>query len=278
MGYLAGFTKGKKTKEPSMQEIESDNFKIVEEENGNKSDPTEKDIKDENETNPKEKETETEVSRNKLLESMGNRGANSADLLGVFSKAFWSPRILHTEIFTPSQEIDVKLIWDSFFDRAYEISNQCLQLNVLTMDDFVSEEPFLYLGLPSLTLIEAAHRSIDTPGRIVLSTGMQLTQDNCPPKYKLLYLCMETSRDRLKTLELNDCEIAVMKLRLLFAGDESKEVPIELMGSIETTRLSAINAVVAEVTSVAIHLTQEAIFKKHFREVFEEIGKKQTNV
>ena len=218
-------------------------------------------------------ETEFAQDRNKLVDSLQEGSASSTDLMQVFSRAFWSPRIQHTVVFTPAEIIETGVIWDSFFDRAYELSNQCLQLNVLIMDDFVCEEPFLYMGLPSLIVIEVVHRSLDCTDGFILSTGMKLTADNCPEKHRLLYACMQASKARLEQLQLNTSELAVMKLRLLFAGDESKEVPFELREGISEARLSAINAVVAEITSVAIHLTQEEVFKKKFRAIFETITK-----
>ena len=220
-------------------------------------------------------ETEPEFAqdRNKLVDDLQEGSASSTDLMQVFSRAFWSPRIQHTVVFTPAEVIETGVIWDSFFDRAYELANQCLQLNVLIMDDFVCEEPFLYMGLPSLIVIEVVHRSLDCTDGFILSTGMKLTQDNCPEKHRLLYACMQASKARLEQLQLNTYELAVMKLRLLFAGDESKEVPFELRESITEARLSAINAVVAEITSVAIRLTQEEVFKKKFRAIFETITK-----
>ena len=221
----------------------------------------------------KESEPEFAQDRNKLVDDLQEGSASSTDLMQVFSRAFWSPRIQHTVVFTPADLIETGVIWDSFFDRAYELANQCLQLNVLIMDDFVCEEPFLYMGLPSLIVIEVVHRSLDCTDGFILSTGMKLTAENCPENHRLLYACMQASKARLEQLQLNTYELAVMKLRLLFAGDEAKEVPFELREGISEARLSAINAVVAEITSVAIRLTQEEVFKKKFRAIFETITK-----
>ena len=250
---VAGYGQGAETelKEPSMKEI------------------TPEETDSESKAIPKQKEAIED--RNVLFESLEEGAATNTDIMNTFSKAFWSPRIHHHVVFTPSEEVQVGVIWDSFFDRAHELASQCLLLNVLTMDDFQSEEPFLYIGLPSLILIEVVHRSLDSPNGFILSTGMKLTQENCPEKEKLLFVSMQASRDRLQLINLDKHELAVMKLRLLFAGEESKEVPPELRERVSTERLSAINAVVAEVTSVAIHLTQEGIFKKKFREIFHSV-------
>ena len=146
-------------------------------------------------------ETEFAQDRNKLVDSLQEGSASSTDLMQVFSRAFWSPRIQHTVVFTPAEIIETGVIWDSFFDRAYELSNQCLQLNVLIMDDFVCEEPFLYMGLPSLIVIEVVHRSLDCTDGFILSTGMKLTADNCPEKHRLLYACMQASKARLERVK-----------------------------------------------------------------------------
>ena len=252
--YLAGYGQATETEavqEPTMKEVITEDtdfdFEVI----------------------PKQKEVHED--RNSLFESLQDGPATNTDIMNTFSKAFWSPRIHHHLVFTPSEVVQVEVIWDSFFDRAHEISSQCLQLGVLTIDDFQCEEPFLYIGLPSLILIEVVHRSLDCPDGFILSTGMKLTQGNCPEKEKLLFVSMQASRDRLQLISLNKFELAVMKLRMLFAGEESKEVPPELRVRVSVERLSAINAVVAEVTSVAIHLTQEGIFKKRFREIFQNV-------
>ena len=252
LSYLAGYGESADiggVQEPTMEEITSEKTET------------------EREGIPKQKES----IEDSLFDDLQDGSATNSDIMNTFSKAFWSPRIHHHVVFTPSEQVPVEVIWDSFFDRAHELASRCLQLCVLTMDDFQSEEPFLYIGLPSLILIEAVHRSLDCPDGFILSTGMKLTEGNCPEKEKLLYVSMQASRDRLQQINLNKYELVIMKLRLLFAGEESKEVPLELRERVSTERISAINAVVAEVTSVAIHITQEGIFKKRFREIFQSV-------
>ena len=63
---------------------------------------------------------------------------------------------------------------------------RCLSLGVLVVDDFVELEPFLFIGLPSLVLVEAVHRSMDHEG-FILATGTVVTAENCPDEVKHMF-------------------------------------------------------------------------------------------
>jgi len=51
-------------------------------------------------------------------------------------------------------------IWTSFFNRAYEVGFQAVQSGLLTNDEILDQEPFLYLGLPGATVLDAIIRSL----------------------------------------------------------------------------------------------------------------------
>jgi hypothetical protein len=69
-----------------------------------------------------------------------------------------------------TETIDIELIWDSLLNCALALGQQYLKSGLLTREDFLSCEAFLYLGLPAVTLFEAAARSVGYKG-IVLAAG-----------------------------------------------------------------------------------------------------------
>lgn len=119
------------------------------------------------------------------------------------------------------EPMPVATIWSSFFHqcrqvwthgtrRPWEASSctdgpglACVQVGetallqgLLTSEDCVDNEPFLYLGLPALTMLEALVRSLpaspadskggestqEAGGGILLAIGRTVTADNCPPE------------------------------------------------------------------------------------------------
>ena len=207
-------------------------------------------------------------------ESSNNSSENIDKLIEVFSHAFWSPNIPKVKIQNPMSGIQNEVIWDSFWERSYELSMQCLKLDILLVDDFLNQESFLFIGLPSLVLIEAVHRSVGEEG-ILLATGLLVTKLNCPREFAELFRVVEAFKSRFFALEFNNLELCWLKLNLLFASCD-KIPPQDISCRISEERIKMINSVKANVTQVAIGVTQMSIFKRRFGEVItrviDEIG------
>lgn len=197
------------------------------------------------------------------LKGKDSQMRNSEELVTALSSAFWSPNIPTPYVYTPKM-VTVGIIWETFFNQSYDLSIQCMKLGVLFIDDFMNEEPFLFIGLPAFILIEAIHRSLVCDDGFVLSNGLRLTSENCPGEEKLLYNLLNKLRNCMADLQPTPIEVTVLKLRILFACEEEREIPTDLLEQIEDSRIIKINLIAGEVTGVAIHLTQEAIFKKNF--------------
>ena len=192
------------------------------------------------------------------------------ELIEVFSHAFWSPNIPNVDIKCPRKKLHSDVIWQSFFDRAYELSFQCLKLGVLVLEDYADLEPFLFIGLPSLVLVEAVHRSIDCEG-IVLATGIVVTAENCPLEQTKLFYTIDQFKKQFSELHLNTYELCLLKLNLLFASACNKAPPAPIASRVEAKRIVQINCISSEVNAVSILISQMPIFKDKFARVLARV-------
>ena len=195
-------------------------------------------------------------------ESSKDPSENIDKLIEVFSHAFWSPDIPQVKIQNPRWKIPSEVIWNSFWDRSYELSIQCLKLGILVIDDFLNLETFLFIGLPSLVLIEAVHRSVDKEG-IILATGIVVTELNCPNEFAELFKAVKKFKGNFFALEFNNFELCWLKLNLLFACCD-KIPPQDISSRLSEERIILINSIKAKVTQVAIGITQMSVFKNKF--------------
>ena len=165
---------------------------------------------------------------------------------------------LPTKAFTEDQ------YWGSFMQSMSEIGIHCLKHNLLLKDDFIEQEPFLYIGLPSIAIFDMLHRSCTMKSYpIVFPNGTTLDSLHCPINGPIPFKLMEIFKARFVQLKLTVKEISWIKIKLLYSSGE-REFPDALQSRIERDRLTLLNAFVADVISASIDLTQFAHFKDNF--------------
>ncbi|XP_065838384.1 uncharacterized protein [Oscarella lobularis] len=158
--------------------------------------------------------------------------------------------------------VDVELVWDSLMNRAYYFGQHYKSRGLLTKEEFDECEPFLFVGLPALTLFEAALRSVGHKG-LVLAAGIEVDEKSYPPEHSKIYECLALLRDELEILKLTDLELEVTRQILLFSSAPDKEV--QRKDEVSESRLVLINRLVAKANSVSSSLTQMPFFKEHFK-------------
>jgi hypothetical protein len=66
-------------------------------------------------------------------------------------------------------------MWQNFFNQCFVVGEASLSCGALPVQDVLDAEPYLYLGLTALTLLEATLRSLAVDG-FQLSDGMLLSE------------------------------------------------------------------------------------------------------
>ena len=165
---------------------------------------------------------------------------------------------LPTKPFTEDQ------YWGSFMQSMSDIGIHCLKHNILLKDDFIDQEPFLYLGLPAIAIFDMLHRSCSMKGYpIVFPNGTTLDSLHCPNNGPIPFKLLEIFKARFIQLKLTAKEISLIKIKLLYSSGE-REFPEALQSKVEWDRLTLLNAFIADIISASIDLTQFSHFKDNF--------------
>lgn len=158
------------------------------------------------------------------------------------------------------KSVDMERVWTSFFNRCYEMGDHVLHIGMLSRDEVEEEAPFLYLGLPGITLLECVLRSLKVEG-MQLAVGDVVTTANCPPEYLGLLQAGEKLKSMWLERPLSKSEKYTLQCVTLFAG--SKDLP-----PIENAELQTqINRMAAILQSLSIQISQLPFYKKQFNSI-----------
>lgn len=159
-----------------------------------------------------------------------------------------------------TKPLDMERAWSSFFNRCYEMGDHVLYIGMLSLEEVEEEAPFLYLGLPGITLLECVIRSLNVEG-MQLAVGDIVTAKNCPSEYMDLLLAGEKLKSMWRERPLSKAEKYTLQCVTLFAG--SKDVP-----SVEDANLQThINRMSAILQSLSIQISQLPFYKKQFNSI-----------
>merc|ERR1711924_165604 len=76
---------------------------------------------------------------------------------------------------------DIGDVWHMFFTQARACGVKAVEQGVISVADVEEQEPYLFLGLPGLTLLELALRSLDAEtDTLVLACGAVLSRRSLP--------------------------------------------------------------------------------------------------
>ena len=179
-----------------------------------------------------------------------------------FNSSFCSRRFRTLSL--PAKPFSEFQFWDSFLQSMSEMGVHCLKHNLLLVDDFIEQEPFLYIGLPAIVIFDMVHRSCSMKSYpIVFPNGTTLDSRHTPPNGPVPYKLLEILKFRFTDFKLSSTEIALIKIKLLYSSGE-REFPLSMQSNIDDARLSLLNAFIADIISTSIDLTQFAYFKNNF--------------
>jgi hypothetical protein len=154
-------------------------------------------------------------------------------------------------------------MWDSFFNRAYEIAEVCLASGMITAEDVEDQEAYLFLGLPALTLFDGVMRSLPLPGEeMVMEDGSLITHSTCPGEFMGMYEALLEVKMSVLREKLSESELTALQLHILHAGHEGSDV--NPMRGFSGERVTVMNRLTAGVHSVATAVSQKPFFKSCF--------------
>jgi hypothetical protein len=158
-------------------------------------------------------------------------------------------------------------IWTSFFNAAQSASEDAVSKGWVTREDFATYEPSLFVGVPSLVVIDALLRSRGASGIVLMDGVTEVTDENRPRGFlpDRLFPPMLELRSTLALLDLSEDELAAVKWHAVTCGDARRAT--EDLAALDPQRRTEIMRVVAGVQSIAIDLSRAPTFHRRFSEV-----------
>lgn len=179
------------------------------------------------------------------------------------------------ELSTTDQVLSEEDVWSTLFMRVYDEGRTAIENGWLTVDAL--DEPFIYVGLPSLVFADLICRSLQHPGAgLQLYTGLIVHLCNVPEEFIPFFSALLEAKVLLEGQHEFSGPRAVdlrahLKRRLLAANSEhvaTEMTPPTMSESLWTGE----SRVVAKIQSVVLQTTQLPFFKANFQDVLESLA------
>jgi hypothetical protein len=153
----------------------------------------------------------------------------------------------------PSSNNMVENIRQTFYDTmmiAIQYDN-----DIIKNEDVLSFEPYIAIGMPSLSIIYNIMNSMDTDG-IRLISGHVITKNNCPI-YPQLFDKLFYVKNQIKIKNLSDEEFILLKYKCI--NNPDLEIP-QILINFDSIKL---NIIVGNITDIAIDVSRLYNFKRN---------------
>jgi len=160
----------------------------------------------------------------------------------------------------------VEETWSEFMHRCYLLGKYSIEVGILPKEDLEDYSPYLYLGIPGITLLQSLLRSKDVNLGFKVGQNKEIEEGSMPDQLKPLFRDMVRAKELYKNLKATDEEIDMMHQAALFAGESEYNLDIN-----DVERRKTVNAVLAAINSVAIRISQQAFYLNGFNEVLEKL-------
>lgn len=114
-----------------------------------------------------------------------------------------------------NKEIKENDIWKSFFNRCFEISEENIVSGYIKKEHIEDQEAYLFIGMPSITILDGLLRSQSLTEGIQFAQGFILKEMNCPNSHKELYNNLIYIKNRIKIGNFDNECIKELKLATL---------------------------------------------------------------
>lgn len=168
-------------------------------------------------------------------------------------------------------EGDISDAWKMFFAQAQACGLKALAAGDISRADIEEQAPFLFLGLPGLTFLEVALRSLNArEGTLELASGATLSRKELPDGQgsKELFQALMFAIKELKAASFDNEELVCLRSAVLcLEGNQPCSDDLE--------RGSKINKAASMFQSMATDVSQLPFFRAHFLDVLAAILRTQ---
>jgi len=169
-------------------------------------------------------------------------------------------------------EFSMKDVWDACLKRAVTLGVELHAAGRISTDDLEGMEPFLFLGLPAVAVVQLVRRSADKSGLVFDEDRMIVTSSNRPHNAfadGIWHSAMRAKRALIESLNhrsLSDVDVEFLELAAL----NRPSTDLSQL-DLDTVRKQQLNAVVTSAVELAIFASRSAQFKASMGSVLQEI-------
>jgi hypothetical protein len=170
--------------------------------------------------------------------------------------------------------LTVQEIWNGFFEMCEEVLTDAVINKLITIDDLIGFEPYLFIGLSSLVAFNGIERSVDIYGIKLCSGKIVNTGSKPTDSFSTgIYNTVIDIKGKLKQLNLTQSETLFVKKWLLTVGDEEKCK--SYMVGIDALRLTTLKQFTGSVQSVGTNVTRAPTFHRLFGNMLQTVISKK---
>lgn len=155
-------------------------------------------------------------------------------------------------------------IWSSFFNRCFEVTEQEMKQGNVSNQDIVDMESYLFIGLPSITVLDGLIRSLALTQGIQFARGFVLKEETCSPEHLQMYQGLEKIKLKLKDADLSQPDIEELKRVTLCSED--------YRANESHPKFQQIVVISSLVRGIGITISQMGFYKEKFTNVMEALS------
>lgn len=184
-----------------------------------------------------------------------------ADAVGVSSDPGESRT---TSSVRSERNLELGDIWRAFFQQCVVCGSNALQQKLITKEDVIDQEPYLFIGLSGLCLLECVFRSISlrAPSDAVLfADGRLVSRDSIPSEDGALQLfsALLALKGRISQTSLTNERCDRLRYLVLHAEGDAK-------GDAELTQVGSL------LQEISTDISQLPFYRAHFLEVVNKLA------
>jgi hypothetical protein len=172
--------------------------------------------------------------------------------------------------------VNERELWGIFFEQIYAVGIWSIHsMGYISFEEVDNQEPFLFIGLPSVSLLNMVLRgSLNSPESVHelrLIDGRSIKEESCPPSYRIMFRILTKSKQDISQLspKIQPEEIDWVREWLLYS---SSDKPLKNGDrGISVERQKILRRLFSALVEVSTQLTQQSFYKENFLAVLEKL-------
>ena len=161
----------------------------------------------------------------------------------------------------PAADDAMERIWAAFFNQVFAIAEDAVRSRKVPLEDVREEEPYLFLGLIGATVLQCVVRSSKTRDKtLLLADGAEGLQAHLIAPHH--HAALAVMQQLVHVVPRNHDHLWCLEQLVLYGQSEHKVVT-----ALDDATLVDLRRLAASIQTVALHVSQQPVFRQKFPDV-----------